>query len=147
MTKFEDGIQLIDKTMRRLNVKYAFISGTALGLCRDGKCIEYDSDIDFVVHIKDQPRLDGLEKELGVNVLSRMGKEVIGYGFGVDNQEWIELDFLHNYKNTVWHAWQEGHEWRANVYPKRMWDNLEFIHAYGVKCPVFHPIEEYLELT
>jgi phosphorylcholine metabolism protein LicD len=145
MTKFEEGVRQIDKTLTGLNIKYAFLSGTALGLCRTGKCLDFDVDIDFAIHHSDLHRLKEIEQGLGFTRISKQEQENFGYEFGV--LDWAELDILHTGKTTVWHAWQQGSQWIANVYPKRMWDNLEHIYAYGVKCPVFHPIEEYLERT
>ena len=74
--------------------------------------------------------------------------EGIGFGLGEDNNsEWVELDFLHNRKDKVWYtAILDGGIVITKVYPKRMWNNLEYVYAYGVKCPVFHPIHEYLEM-
>jgi len=145
MTKFKEGIQAIDKALTKLGIKYAFISGTALGLCRTGECLPFDIDIDFCIHEQDRKRLPEIEKELGFNRISHCGEEVFGYEFG--DTDWAELDVLHTQKDKIWHAWQQGEMWVANVYPKRMWEHLEYIYAYGIKCPVFHPIEEYLELT
>jgi phosphorylcholine metabolism protein LicD len=153
MTRFADAIKHVDKTMRTLGIKYAFISGTALGLGRAGACMAYDVDVDFCIHTRERPRLDEIKQALGLNVLSEMrasNGRLEGIGFdlgGGDGLEWVELDFLHTRGDKVWYsACLAGDITITKVYPNRMWDNLQYIEAYGVKCPVLNPIEEYLEM-
>ena len=155
MTQFDKCIGIVDKSMRELGVKYAFISGTALGLGRTGNCMDFDTDVDFCIPVSERPNLQNIKYVLfrnGLKQISEMkfGERIEGIGFSLieNDTEWVELDFLHARDKQVWYSAFVGHDqpWITKVYPKRMWNNLEHIYAYGIKCPVFHPIQEYLEM-
>lgn len=149
MDKHGECVRIIDDTMRKLGIKYAFFAGAALGLYREGKCLPYDPDIDIVVSTEHRNRVDDFTKASGFQVLSTSdykGRlECVGYQYG-SGLDWIELDFLHTRGDKVWHPAIISEGVIPYVLPKRMWDNLEYIDAYGIKCPVFSPIEEYIEM-
>lgn len=145
-------VQIIDEVMHNLGIKYSFFAGTALGLRREGKCLPYDPDIDFVIDKEHRTNVNDIIREFGkydVKVISesRHGDrlECVGMQFGND-VDWIELDFLHTRGDKVWHPAIVSEGIINYVLPKRMWDNLEYIRAYGVDCPVFSPIDEFLEM-
>jgi len=148
MTKFKEAIQIVDSTMNKLGIKYSFISGTALGLGREGECMPFDVDVDFCVHTENRPNIENIVNALGLQTISTMryGSRLEGIGFDIGGNNWVEMDFLHTRGDKVWYTAIINEGIITKVYPKRMWDNLEFIHAYGVKCPVFHPIHEYLRM-
>lgn len=150
MTQFEQGIKIVDSACKKLGIKYAFISGTALGIARNGCCIEGDPDIDFCIHADDRSRVSELHEAMGIAQLSecRFNErlENVGWGFGTGNMEWVELNLLHTRGDKVWYSSRHSpDEWVSHVLPKYMWDNLEYIKAYGIYCPVFCPVDEYLE--
>ncbi len=155
MTRFDEGINIVDKTMRKLGVKYAFISGTALGFGRCGKCLDFDTDIDFCIHVQERQRIGEIRQALCNNGLAeisemKFGTRLEGIGFEIKGGclDWVELDFLHTRGDKVWYSAFIGDDqlWITKVYPKKMWDRLQYIEAYGVRCPVFNPIEKYLEM-
>lgn len=149
MDKHGECVQVIDKTMRKMGIKYSFFAGSVLGLLREGKCLPYDPDIDIVIGTEHRPRTEEIIKELGMQTLSESRYldrlECVGLQYG-DGLDWVELDFLHTRGEWVWHPAIISEGVIPYVLPKRMWDNLEYIEAYGVKCPVFSPVEEYVEM-
>jgi len=158
MKKFEIGIKIVDKTMQELGIKYAFISGTALGLGREGRCLDYDTDVDFSIHTDNRKKINDIVLALSSNGLNKISQvyfgkriETIGFEIVDGNNDWVELDLLHSRNDIVWHSAFVGTipnqpSWITKVYPKEMWEKLEFIDAYGIKCPVFSPINKYLEM-
>lgn len=156
MFLFDKGIKIVDKTMKELGIKYSFISGTALGLGREGKCLDFDTDIDFCIHSSNRNNLENINTALiknGLNRISTMsfGERVEALGYEIiDNKgeqdEWVEMDILHSRGDSVWYSAKAGDVWITKVYPKSMWENLTHIQAYGINCPVFSPIDRYLEM-
>ena len=150
MTEFGEGIKKVDNACKQLGIKYAFISGTALGLARNGCGIEGDPDIDFCFSAENRDKVPEFNKLIGASILSecKFGDrlENVGYGFGAGNMEWIELNLLHTRQDKVWYASKYfENEWVSHVLPSFMWENIEYIKAYGIDCPVFCPVDEYLE--
>lgn len=46
----KENLEIFDDIMKKYNIKYFLVDGTALGLIRDGDLIDYDDDVDLMVH-------------------------------------------------------------------------------------------------
>lgn len=150
-----DILSFIDDTFKGMGIKYAFISGTALGLGREGKIIDNDTDVDFCIHSTERAMLDTIISVFGrskCKVLSTEDfegrREYVGFEW---QDNWLEMDFIHTRKDKVWYSAYESQsgKWITKIYPAQFWETLQFTrHKDSERAfPTLCPLETYLRMT
>ena len=157
----ELGLEIITKinsVCNKLFLCYYFVTGTALGLARTGKCMEYDVDVDFAISFDDYNRLQELLNEMDQEGFDHLSTHT--YKGRIEQIGWMYKEILvdvtihHIRDSEVWATSQDIQEdgtiqWVDKAYPSVLFEDKEFIPVYGTKLevPVPNPIEDYLKIN
>lgn len=154
MIKSEHGLGMLNdvkKTLNDMEVPFKFISGTALGLCRQGTVLENDADID--VAVLNTIDIDSFKQKFssyGYKQRSEMvvdGKlRIIGYE---KHEMDIEIDFFDINDKYWWLTFENGGKPIYLVYPRNYWDKTDYLEykGSGTYFPTPSPVEDFLTDT
>lgn len=132
MDKTKDPIiEEFDDICKELNITYCFTLGTALGLHRDGQCINGDNDIDLMVFCNGF-KLEELQKRLCA----------IEYSFTAMNIGWGNEMNMHFWKIGIL---LDVH-FQCLDCEDKFFEKFDKVEYEGRTYNVPHPIEEYLEM-
>lgn len=133
-----------------INIPHWFISGTCLGLLREGNVIEGDADIDIAIpyscNDNIQVILGELYHKLGCKQVSEMSRDGKFENLGLDcHGISYEFNFLHSNDTVSWITWLENcrQQWNALEYPNYMFASCRYI--CGVPVPCF--TEKFISMT
>lgn len=142
--------------MDELGISFWFVSGTALGLYRDGAIIEGDCDIDFEIWHSDSDKLIKICEEFERNGFQKVSSafyknrcEAIGWEY---KQVSCDVSIRHRKGHAGWvitgdntpHGWK----WIHKIHPAHMFNAPNRINALGltdIPIPAF--TDEYLRMT
>ena len=151
------GFEIVSKAanvLEGLGIQYWFATGTALGVARAGKPMQFDVDIDVEIWHRDYHRItDILEgfKAQGFNF-----KSFHSYRGRIEQIGWLykgllfDITFKHLDGANAWCTSKDVQKdgsikWVDKAYPREWFEDLEYIKAYDVlDIPVPNPVEDYL---
>lgn len=129
---------LVHDALKEINIDHWFISGTCLGLVREGNVIHDDADIDIAIPYSSNDNLQPILHQLhrvGMNQVSCMEKNGKYENIGLNREgDSFELDFLHTNDSHSWITWFENgrSQWCYLVYPKEMFNGHDTINGFPV---------------
>lgn len=140
---------LIHDVLSDINVPHWFISGTCLGLIREGNLMANDTDIDIAIPWEENSNmvsiLAHLEKH-GFVKRSEMKRDYLYENIGLErNGVSYELNFLHKNDKYAWITWVENGKgkWITLAYPISMFEG----HSVREGLPVPNDPENFLRMT